>query len=134
MRSRILASYKELLLLIKQLPSRDQQRALQEARETMKAHINESDASKQLDLFKILCSKISFLRVITPRKPGIRTTIGAGHYVLRDGNLVEGSGSIAGTRVADGKISMAEAHDLHHKLLRRQNFGRDPPPYNPNTF
>jgi hypothetical protein len=30
-------------------------------------------------------------------------------------------------RVADGKISMEEAYSLHHKLLKRQHFGREPP-------
>lgn len=37
-------------------------------------------------------------------------------------------------RVADGKVSMNEAHEMHAKLLRRQHFGRDPPSYDPSQF
>lgn len=37
-------------------------------------------------------------------------------------------------RVADGTISMEEARQRHHQLLKRQHFGREPPPYNPSSF
>ena len=34
-------------------------------------------------------------------------------------------------RVADGKISMEDARHKHHQLLKRQHFGREPPPIRP---
>ncbi|PSC73821.1 N-acyl-D-glucosamine 2-epimerase [Micractinium conductrix] len=66
--------------------------------------------------------------------PGEVSSIGAGHYVLRDGKLVEGSGETAGARVADGTIGMDEARQRHQQLLQRQFFGREPPRYNPSSF
>jgi hypothetical protein len=64
----------------------------------MRQHAAEADGAKQQDLFKQLVAKISFLRVITPRRAGEVSSIGSGHYVLREGKLVEGSGESAGTR------------------------------------
>lgn len=37
-------------------------------------------------------------------------------------------------RVADGTISMEEARQRHQQLLKRQFFGREPPPYDPSRF
>ena len=47
--------------------------------------------------------------------------------MIRDGELVNAKGESKGARVADGTISMAEAHDYHNRLLKRQHFGREPP-------
>ena len=97
-RNRILAAYKELLSLIRRLPADKRSNALVEARETMKNHVHESDPTRQSDLFKLLVAKISFLRTVTPRRPGDASSIVSGHYVLREGKLVEGSGRSMGTR------------------------------------
>lgn len=133
-RNQVLRAYRELLSLIKRMPESQRSQAWQEARQTMRQHAGEADGARQLDLFKQLAAKISFLRVVTPRKPGEVSAIGTGHYVLRDGKLVEGSGATAGKRVADGTISMEEARQRHHQLLKRQHFGREPPRYNPSSF
>ncbi|KAL4524978.1 hypothetical protein Ndes2526B_g07165 [Nannochloris sp. 'desiccata'] len=131
---KVLAAYKELVSLIRRLPTDRRMSALDEARQTIRHHASENDLGKQSDLFKQLAAKISFLRTITPRKPGDVSSIGAGHFVLREGKLVEGAGTLAGTRVADGSISMSEAYEKHQQLLKRQNFGREPPKYNPSSF
>ena len=97
-RAKVLAAYKELLSLIRRLPNDRRTQALDEARQTMRHHATENDLSKQSDFFKQLAAKISFLRTITPRQPGDVSSIGAGHFVLREGKLVEGAGMSAGTR------------------------------------
>ena len=94
----VLRAYRELLGLIKRLPEAQRSSAWAEARQTMRQHAAEADGAKQQDLFKQLVAKISFLRVVTPRRAGEVSSIGAGHYVLREGKLVEGSGESAGAR------------------------------------
>ena len=51
--------------------------------------------------------------------------------MVREGELVEDGGESKGKRVADGKISMQEAHEYHNRLMKRQYFGRKPPPQPP---
>lgn len=101
-RVQVLRAYRELLGLIKRLP--EAQRAAQwaEARQALRRHAGEADQALRLDLFKQLAARISFLRVITPRRPGEASSLGQAHYVLREGQLVEGSGETAGTRCAGG--------------------------------
>ena len=50
-----------------------------------------------------------------------------GFRSLREGEVVEGSGQSSGQRVADGTISMQEAHEYHNRLLKRQYYGATPP-------
>jgi hypothetical protein len=98
-RAKVLAAYKELLSLIRRLPNDRKLQALDEARQTIRLHASENDLGKQTDLFKQLAARISFLRTITPRQPGDVSSIGAGHFVLREGKLVEGAGTSAGNRL-----------------------------------
>ena len=95
---KVLAAYRELLGLVKRLPADQRAAAWAEARQALRQHAGEADQARQQDLFKQLAARISFLRVVTPRRPGEVSSIGAGHYVMRDGELVEGSGQTAGTR------------------------------------
>ncbi len=89
----VLRTYRELLTLIRKLPQTQRDQALVEAKSAVRAHQHETDAAKVSDLLKQMAAKISYLRVITPRTPGERAShIGAGHYVMRDGHLVEGEG------------------------------------------
>eukprot|EP00803_Ostreobium_quekettii_P001059 evm.model.scf_2300.2 EVM.evm.TU.scf_2300.2 scf_2300:10002-12780(+) len=122
----VLRCYRELLTLIKRLPAGQSQAALREARQTVRSHAGERDAIRSSELLKRMVSKISFLRMTTPRVAGDRGRV-SGVFVMRDGELVEGDGEGKGSRVADGRISMSEAWDYHNRLLRRQYFGRDPP-------
>lgn len=94
----VLNAYRELLRLIRRLPEAQRLQNLQEARTAMRAHAGETDGGQQQELFKQLAAKISFLRVVTPRRAGEVSSIGAGHYVMREGKLVEGYGSTGGTR------------------------------------
>lgn len=130
----ILQAYREVLKLIRRLPREQIENALNEAKSVMRSHQLEMDPARRSDLYKQLAAKISFLRMITPRVPGDQSVLGACHYVLREGNLVEGYGENTGSRVADGKLSMAEAHEYHNRLLKRQYFGKDPPKYSPSSF
>lgn len=96
--AKVLAAYRELLGLVRRLPADQRNTAFAEARQAMRQHAGEADEARQQELFKQLAARISFLRVVTPRRPGEASSIGAGHYVMRDGKLVEGSGETAGTR------------------------------------
>jgi hypothetical protein len=57
-----------------------------------------TDPETQLLHLKELVARISFLSITTPRPVGER--IGAGSFVLRDGELVPGAGEEKGTRLA----------------------------------
>jgi len=128
--------YKELLILIKRLPLAQIDSAWTQARTEIRKHKTEPDKQKSSDLLKQLVSKISYLKTITPRYPGDnkRLRLGSGHWVVREGKLVDGFGETKGQRAADGKISMDEAYRLNQKLLRRQFFGQDPPPNPAGVF
>lgn len=102
-RIQVLRAYRELLGLVKRLPEAQRGGAWREARQTIRLHAGEASEDRQQELFKQLAAKISFLRAVTPKRPGEVSAIGAGHYVMRDGKLVEGSGRTAGARsVAPG--------------------------------
>lgn len=128
--------YRELLILIKRLPKPQIEAAWHQARTEIRLHRNEQDKIKASDLMKLMVSKISYLKSITPRHPGdsTRLRLGSGHWVMRDGKLVEGYGASKGTRMADGTIDMEEARALNHKLLKRQYFGKEPPPHPGGIF
>lgn len=122
-RANVLRSYRELIDLIKRLPTERREASLQEARAAVKANMNESDPLKASDMLKDLVARVSFLRMATPKTyrdrcvhPGRlallsgcyhlskcnqqffavcrRTRHGAETYVLRDGQLVEGQGVV----------------------------------------
>lgn len=99
---KVLQAYRELLGLIRRLPADKRQPAWAEARQSLRQNAGEADQAKQQDQFKQLAARISFLRVVTPKRPGEASSIGAGHYVMRDGKLVEGSGETAGSRCVLG--------------------------------
>lgn len=122
--------YRELLILIKRLPKDKIEDAWTRARQEIRRHRDEQDKMRASDLMKEMVAKISYLKSITPRYPGdaTRLRLGSGHWVMRDGELVEGYGTSKGQRVADGTISMEEAHQLNKRLLKRQYFGQEPPP------
>lgn len=106
-----------------------------------------SDDSMNLNmhlLIRDLQVRASFLRTVTPRRPGDRDILKdnisgeggrvvTGKYVLREGQLVEISEDVQalgkGNRAANGMpASLEEAKQIHNKLLRRQHYGRTPPP------
>lgn len=97
-RDQVLRGYKELLRLMKKLPSEQSAKSLDEARITFRQHKTETDKVKQTDLLKQMVARIGFLRMITPKAPGEQSSIGTGRYVLRNGELVPGSGETAGSR------------------------------------
>lgn len=112
-RQNVLRAYRELLKLVKRLPGDQRAKSWQEARATVRQHVGEADPVRQADLLKELVAKISFLRVITPRIPGEKSAVGAGHWVLRNGELVEGEGAVAGTRCVrarEGSLQRAGVH------------------------
>lgn len=95
--SNVLARYRELLRLLRRLPSDKQGGALIEARATLRARSIEADPQKALDYQRELVSRIGFLRATTPKQPG-EVTASSGVYVYRDGKLVKGLGEGKGSR------------------------------------
>eukprot|EP00241_Pyramimonas_parkeae_P008663 CAMPEP_0114231424 /NCGR_PEP_ID=MMETSP0058-20121206/4035_1 /TAXON_ID=36894 /ORGANISM="Pyramimonas parkeae, CCMP726" /LENGTH=99 /DNA_ID=CAMNT_0001342769 /DNA_START=230 /DNA_END=529 /DNA_ORIENTATION=+ len=92
----------------------------------MRMNTAESMEDKIIDLHKTLVGKVGWLRMTTPKLSGDRR--GSGHYVMRDGELVEGQGhSFQGRRAADGTTDMETARNMHNSLLKRQYFGKMPP-------
>mmetsp|Transcript_4107 Transcript_4107/g.12902 ORF Transcript_4107/g.12902 Transcript_4107/m.12902 type:complete len:216 (+) Transcript_4107:1588-2235(+) len=120
----VLSHYRELLRLIKRLPRREVEAALAEARAGVRANAGEADEAKSLDQLKELAGRISFLRMTVPRRPGDASR-GSGHFVLREGELVEGRG-VADSRVADGIMDWATAHQVHKRQMKRFCFGKNP--------
>ena len=96
--AQVLAAYREVLRLARRLPGQQGEQALEEARQALRQHRDEADAARRTDLFKQLAAKISFLRVVTPKLPSQASAIGAGHYVLREGRLVQAEAATAGKR------------------------------------
>ena len=95
-RQQVLSRYRELLRVIQRLPGEKAATARTEAQQTMRQHRSETDPEAQLRFLKDLVARISFLRINTPRKAG--EPLGGGSYVLRNGELVAGSGEDRGTR------------------------------------
>jgi hypothetical protein len=95
-KTQVLARYRELLRLIQRLPSSKSAAARAEAQQTIRQRQQEADPEQQLQYLKELAAKIGFLRISTPRRPG--EVLEAGSFVLRDGQLVKGSGEHKGTR------------------------------------
>ena len=66
-RANVLRAYRELIDLVRRLPAETRDASLQEARGAMQADKNESNLVKQTDMLKQLVSKVSFLRMTTPK-------------------------------------------------------------------
>lgn len=96
-RGEVLRKYKELLSLIMRLPADKCQASLQEAKTTIRERKNETNPETSLQYLKELAAKIGYLRMTTPKFPSDQRA-SSGHYVFRDGKLVEGSGDTKGTR------------------------------------
>ena len=109
-------------------PVANREKIVAEARDAIRANADEPSESKRLEHLKKLVARVGYLRMTT-RKGG-RHKREAGTFVVREGKLVEG-GAEREKRVADGTISMQEAHDLHNRLMKRQYFGQTPPPQCP---
>eukprot|EP01025_Chloroclados_australasicus_P043493 TRINITY_DN4659_c0_g1_i1.p3 TRINITY_DN4659_c0_g1~~TRINITY_DN4659_c0_g1_i1.p3 ORF type:complete len:134 (+),score=15.29 TRINITY_DN4659_c0_g1_i1:127-528(+) len=125
-RNAVLRSYRELVRVIARLPSKSEQSAaLKQAKAEVLQHATAPE-EQVADLLRVMVSKIAFLRMKVPRRPRDAGRIGVGHYIVRDGNVVEGAAA-AQARVADGRISNEEAWSLHRKLMNRQYFGQEAP-------
>lgn len=131
-RAQVLKAYRDFVDVVRRSrPASEREAKLEEVRAKVRANASETDETKKVDLLKQLVARVSYLRIVTPKSGRGRHKRESGTFVVREGELVEGSGEIAGTRVNDGKISMQEAHEYHNRLLKRQYYGRTPPPQSP---
>lgn len=130
-----LNKYRKIIRLIHRIPSGSQrQQALAKARQDMELGRLAQGAQAEALLEK-MDDQIRYLKIITPKSQDEeRIMVESTVFVVRDGKVVEGSGQRGPSRVADGKISMSEAYEKHHSLMRRQYFGREPPKYDPGSF
>lgn len=95
-KSHVLSRYRELLRLVQRLPADKAGAAKAEAQQTIRQRQAETDPQARLQHVKELVAKISFLRITTPRPVGEK--LEAGSYLLRQGQLVKGTGEEKGTR------------------------------------
>ena len=111
---------RELMRRIRLLPAEQRASAKDEAMQSLRSRSKETDPQKLLEHRKELTMKLSFLKAITPKTllcdqaPTIGTT-----YVLRNGELVPGSGEMRGGRVADGILSSEEAFSRNARDFKR---------------
>ena len=157
----ILRSYRELLYVIKRLPKASPHKNLSEIKAKIRANKNVTDEAESSDLHKLLTSKIGFLRLSHPRVAGDRYAGSATFVVrdgnVVEGQALRESGwdsfwghplailvSCRDTdnsrrrigeelpcRIGPEPISREDGMKKHNQLLRRQHFGRDPPPFRP---
>ena len=96
----VLRSYRELCKLIRRLPTEVEQHAARvQAQSGMRKHA-EANEEQVADLHRVLVGKISFLRMRVPRLPRDAGRVGVGHFVVREGKVVEGAGESPATRRA----------------------------------
>ncbi|GFR47408.1 hypothetical protein Agub_g9125, partial [Astrephomene gubernaculifera] len=112
----VLSRYRELLRLILRLPQTQRSQALNEARTTIRSRRSVTNPEEVLKHHKELSSKIGYLRIITPKRPG---EVQSGSYIVRDGRLIQGAGEAKGTRVADGTITHEEAMRRNERDFKR---------------
>jgi hypothetical protein len=131
-RAAVLKAYRDFVDVARRSrPVAEREAKLEEARAAIRASAGVTDESEQQALLKKLVARVGFLRVVTPKTGRGRHKRESGVFVVREGEVVEGSGQSAGQRVADGTISMQEAHEYHNRLLKRQYYGQTPPPQPP---
>ena len=129
-RAAVLKAYRDLVDVVRRSrPVAEREAKLDEARTEIRAHAAEHEESKRLDMLRTLVARVGYLRIVTPK--GGRHKRESGTFVVREGELVEDGGESKGKRVADGTISMQEAHDYHNRLMNRQYYGQKPPPQPP---
>lgn len=92
-------SYRELVRLIHRLSRSERDAALVKAHEEMTRHANACD-EEVADLHRTLVSKICFLRMKVPKQARDASAVGVGHFVVREGKVVEGRGQILEQRYA----------------------------------
>ena len=94
LRSDVLRVYRECVALARVLPAEQCERTLSEVRSGIRAnkHLQEN-TSAATDQLKALVARVSFLRLSTPRHslPN-RSRLGHSHYIVRNGEVVEGRG------------------------------------------
>ena len=111
-RAAVLKAYRDFVDVARRSrPVAEREAKLEEARAAIRASAGVTDESEQQALLKKLVARVGFLRVVTPKTGRGRHKRESGVFVVREGEVVEGSGQSAGQRVADGTISMQEAHE-----------------------
>lgn len=89
----VLRHYREFLRLLRRLPSVVERRAAVKEAHTHMREQRGAEPERAADLARILVAKISFLRTKVPKLPRDTGRVGVGHYVVRDGKVVEGRAS-----------------------------------------
>lgn len=103
---------RELMRRIRLLAPSERETAKNEAMLQIRQRSIESDPQQVLEHRKELTMKLSFLKTITPKVLMCDKASDADRsstFVLRDGELIRGTGEVRGGRVADGVLSSEEA-------------------------
>ena len=131
-RAAVLKAFRDFVDVARRsIPVAEREAKLEEARVAIRASASITSESEQQELLRKLVARMGFLRIMTPKTGRGRHKRESGVFVVRKGEVVEGVGNTNGQRVADGTISMQEAHEYHNRLLKRQYYGQKPPPQPP---
>jgi hypothetical protein len=131
-RAAVLKAYRDFVDVARRSsPAAEREVKLADVRAAIRANAGVTDESERQELLKKLVARVGFLRIVTPKTGRGRHKRESGVFVVREGEVIEGTGQTAGARVADGTISMQEAHEYHNRLLKRQYYGQKPPPQPP---
>eukprot|EP00744_Colponema_vietnamica_P021500 GILI01030738.1.p1 GENE.GILI01030738.1~~GILI01030738.1.p1 ORF type:complete len:154 (-),score=19.03 GILI01030738.1:51-461(-) len=127
--SSVLTTYRQILKLCRRLPLDRRASAFEEARTTFRTNKNVSDPKEIEELLKTAESKMSFMKMITPRPAGIHVEENAGYYIYRGGEILNANApreKKAGfSNWYAGNIDPADLA-RHKRLLDRQHFKGGP--------
>jgi len=116
-KTRVLGLYREMLRHAQNLPIAKRMDALSQIKSEFKANIAKSASSEVLaPLLAKAESKLGYLRIVSPRRGRVSQSAGqAQHWVLRDGELVEGYSKRARADFLDQRLDPDDI--ARHKRL-----------------
>jgi len=117
----VLLLYKQLLRIAKKLPIPQSHKTINEIKSQFRSHRIEKDPNLIEKHIQKALDQISFLKMITPHSFDLKA-YNSTHYVVRDGNIIQGHGEKKGSRVLIDNSLDPDDLKRHYKLLRRQHF------------
>ncbi|EQC40710.1 hypothetical protein SDRG_01782 [Saprolegnia diclina VS20] len=115
----IRAAYKKLLKLAKSVPQEQRAQTLEKVRHEFRAHEGAATPEELDQLLRKAQSKISYLKIVTPKKSSSSTQ--GSHFVYKNGQRIDGrelSADSATIKTHDYNAMMTK----HVQLVRRQHF------------
>ena len=129
-RSAVLKAYRDFVDVARRsVPVGEREGKLEEVRVAIRANFGVASESEQQTLLRTLVAKVAFLRIVTPKTGRGRHKRESGVFVVRDGAVVEGFEFLG--ELARNEHLPLVAHEYHNRLMKRQYYGKKPPPQPP---